>query len=110
FSIFSLKAMRIMLVVAIAAGIVGAAVLSMVASATPTKDYSLSVDALKDKQSLFINVRVVITNNGKMPLTNILVDYGGKHEPLIPVLNPGEQRTLSPPEGVQLDSVTVTAD
>lgn len=99
-----------MLVVAVAVGIVVAAVVAMFASALPTKDYDLSVDALKDQQSLFTNARVIVKNTGKLPLENVLVDYGKEKEPVIPVLQPGESRSLSPPEGVQLDSVTVTAD
>lgn len=86
------------------------AILLMVLSNAPTKDYSISVDALKDKQSLFTNARVLVTNTGRLPLTNILVNYGNKTEPAVSVLNPGEQRTFSPPDGVPLESVTVTAD
>jgi hypothetical protein len=84
--------------------------IAIVASAIPTKDYDLSVDALKDEQSLFTNARVVIKNTGRLPLTNILVDYGTEKEPLIPVMQPGETRTLSPPEGTRLDIVSVTAE
>jgi hypothetical protein len=40
----------------------------------------------------------------------VLVDYGSEMEPPIDKLQPGDTRTLSPPEGVQLDQVTVTAD
>jgi hypothetical protein len=102
--------MRTALIVIIAAGIVAVALVAMFASALPTKDYDLSVDALKDEQSLFTNARVVIKNTGRLPLTNVLVDYGGNREPPIDVLQPGEMLTLSPPEGVQLDQVTVTAE
>ena len=102
--------MRIVLIVIIAAGIIAVAVVAMFASALPTKDYNLSVDALKDEQSLFTNARVVIKNTGRLPLTNVLVDYGSEIEPPIDVLRPGDTRNLSPPEGVQLDQVTVTAE
>lgn len=102
--------MRIAFAVAIAAGIVGIALVAMVASTIPTKDYDLSVDAMKDEQSLFTNARVVLKNTGRLPLTNVLVDYGSEREPAIPVLQPGESWTMSPPEDVQLDSVTVSAD
>ena len=102
--------MRMAFVVAVAGGIVAVALLAMFASAIPTKDYDLSVDALKDQQSLFTNARVVITNTGRLPLTNVVVDYGNQTEPAIDILQPGEKRTLSPPEGVQLDSVVVTAE
>ena len=102
--------MRISLIVIIAAGIVAVALIAMFASALPTKDYDLSVDALKDEQSLFTNARVVIKNTGRLPLTNILVDYGSNTEPPITVLQPGNTLTLSPPDDVQLDQVTVTAE
>ncbi|MDQ3851639.1 MAG: hypothetical protein M3299_02270 [Thermoproteota archaeon] len=102
--------MRIALIVIIAAAIIAVALVAMFASALPTKEYDLSVDALKDEQSLFTNARVVIKNTGKLPLTNVLVDYGSNREPPIDVLQPGETLTLSPPEDVQLDQVTVTAD
>ncbi|MGI0029455.1 MAG: hypothetical protein ACREAQ_07085 [Nitrososphaera sp.] len=102
--------MRIAFAVAIAAGIVGIALVAIVASTIPTKDYDLSVDAMKDEQSLFTNTRVVLKNTGRLPLTNVLVDYGSERAPAIPVLQPGESRTMSPPEDVQLDSVTVSAD
>ncbi|MDQ3948610.1 MAG: hypothetical protein M3218_05740 [Thermoproteota archaeon] len=102
--------MRIAFIVIIAAAIIAVALVAMFASALPTKDYDLSVDALKDEQSLFTNARVVIKNTGRLPLTNVLVDYGSDREPPIDVLQPGETLTLSPPEDVQLDQVTVTAE
>jgi hypothetical protein len=95
---------------AVAGGIVTVALLMMFVSALPTRDYDLSVDAIKDKQTLFINARVVVTNTGRLPLSNLLVDYGNKTEPVVPTLAPGEKLTFSPPDGVQLDSVSVTAD
>jgi hypothetical protein len=102
--------MRLVFVVAIAAGIVAFAMIAMLASALPTKDYDLSVDALKDEQSLFVSARVIVKNTGKLPLTNVLVDYGGQKEPVIPTLEPGQTMNFSPPEGTQLDHVTVTAE
>jgi hypothetical protein len=102
--------MRLVFVVAIAAGIVAFAMIAMLASALPTKDYDLSVDALKDEQSLFVSARVIVKNTGKLPLTNVLVDYGGQKEPVIPALEPGQTMNFSPPEGTQLDHVTVTAE
>ncbi|HLG37563.1 MAG TPA: hypothetical protein VI338_05470 [Nitrososphaera sp.] len=102
--------MRLVYLVAIAGGIIAATMIAIVASAIPTKDYDLSVDAMKDEQSLFTNARVVLKNTGKLPLTNVLVDYGNEKEPPIAVLQPGESLTMSPPEGVLLDSVKVTAD
>jgi hypothetical protein len=102
--------MRIALIVIIAAGIIAVALVAMFASALPTRDYDLSVDALKDEQSLFTNARVVIKNTGRLPLTNVYVDYGSQREPRIDILQPGDALTLSPPEGAQLDQVTVTAE
>ena len=102
--------MRIALIVIIAAGIIAVALVAMFASTLPTKDYDLSVDALKDEQSLFTNARVVIKNTGRLPLTNILVDYGSNREPTIDILQPGDTLNLSPPEGVHLDHVRVTAE
>ena len=102
--------MRLAFVVGIAAGIIAIALVAMFASALPTKDYDLSVDALKDEQSLFTTARVIVKNTGRLPLTNILIDYGSDKEPMIPVLRPGETMDFSPPEGAQLDHVTVTAE
>jgi hypothetical protein len=102
--------MRLAFVVAIAAGIVAVALIAMLASALPTKDYDLSVDALKDEQSLYTNTRVIVKNIGRLPLTDVLVDYGSEKEPAIPVLKPGETMNFSPPEGAQLDHVTVSAE
>jgi hypothetical protein len=70
----------------------------------------MSVDALKDEQSLFTNARVVVKNTGRLPLTDVLVDYGNEKEPVIPVLQPGQTMIFSPPEEAQLDHVTVTAE
>ena len=103
--------MRLVFVVAIAAGIVAVALIAMLVSTLPTKDYDLSVDALKDEQSLVTNTRVVVKNIGRLPLTDVLVDYGGGlKEPVIPVIQPGETINFSPPEGAQIDHVTVTAE
>jgi hypothetical protein len=102
--------MRLVFLAAIAGGIVAATMIAIVASAIPTKDYDLSVDALKDEQSLFTNARVVLKNAGRLPLTNVVVDYGGEKEPAIAILQPGERREVFPPENVELDSVSVTAD
>ena len=102
--------MRTTVLVAIAAGIVAAALILMFASSLPSKNYDLSVDAIKDPQSLFVNTRVVVTNTGKLPLTHLLVDYGNKTEPVVPTLAPGDKLTFSPPDGVQLNYVSVTAD
>ena len=74
-----------------------------------TKDYAISIDPIKDNQYLFNTARVMITNTGKLPLTNIVVNYGGKVDRLTS-LSPGENAMLSPPQNSRLNSVTVTAD
>ena len=103
--------MRVAYVMAAAVGIVLVALIAMFVSTLPTKDHDLSVDALKDEQSLYTNTRVVVKNIGRLALTNVLVDYGGGYkEAVIPVLQPGETLNFSPPEGAQIDHVTVTAE
>jgi len=77
--------------------------------AVATQDYAINVDPIKDNQYLFSTGRVMITNTGKLPLTNIVVNYGGKVDKLTS-LSPGENAMLSPPENSTLKSVTVTAD
>ena len=77
--------------------------------AVATQDYAINVDPIKDNQYLFSTARVMIANTGKLPLTNIVVNYGGKVDKLTS-LSPGENAMLSPPENSTLKSVTVTAD
>lgn len=102
--------MRIVYVAAIAGGIIVAALLAMYVSQLPTTDYSLSVDALKDQQTLFTNARVILSNTGSMPLTNVLVTYGQNATEFVGTMAPGYKTSVSPPDGTQLSNVTVTAD
>ena len=78
--------------------------------AASTQDYAINVDPIKDNQYLFNTIRVAITNTGKLPLTNIVVNYGGNAVDKLTSLLPGEKVLLSPPENSSLKSVTVTAD
>ena len=82
--------------------------------AIATKDYAIDVDPIKDNQNLFNTARVSVTNTGKLPLTNIAVNYGGSGSAnaieKLALLSPGEKVLLSPPENSPLQSVTVTAD
>ena len=98
-------------VIMLAVTIISAAVIItiLLISITPTKDYSIDVDAMKDEQSLFVNARITLTNTGREPLTNIVVYYGNRSE-VIKMINPGEKIYLSPPEGSRLDKVKVTAN
>ncbi|HVX02722.1 MAG TPA: hypothetical protein VHA09_06175 [Nitrososphaera sp.] len=102
--------MRLAFVVAIACGIVVAAVSAIYASQVPTQDYSLSVDALKDQQTLFTSARIILSNTGRMPLTNVVVDYGENATERVGTMEPGYKTTVSPPDGAQLTTVIVTAD
>jgi hypothetical protein len=81
----------------------------LIISIMPTKDYSIDVDAMKDEQSLFVNARIVLTNTGRQPLTDVVVYYGNRNE-VIKMINPGEKIYLSPPEGSRLDVVEVTTN
>ena len=82
--------------------------------AVATKDYAIDIDPIKDNQNLFNTARVTVTNTGKLPLTNIVVNYGGgtgaNAIQKLASLSPGEKVLLSPPESSALKSVTVTAD
>jgi hypothetical protein len=80
--------------------------------AVATQDYAISVDPIKDNEGQTGTARVMITNIGKLPLTNIVVNYGtGKVDKLVS-LSPGENAMLSPPsnDNSAVKSVTVTAD
>ena len=72
-------------------------------------DYSLQVDAMREDQSLFTNSRIIITNAGKQPVTNVVVFYDIKNE-TIHTINPGDKISLSPPEGSNLNAVRIIAD
>ena len=81
--------------------------------AVATQNYAMDIDPIKDNQNLFNTARVTLTNTGKMPLTNIVVNYGGMGSKAIErlaLLSPGEKVLLSPPENSPLQSVTVSAD
>jgi hypothetical protein len=82
--------------------------------AISTKDYAIDIDPIKDNQNLFSTARITLTNTGKLPVTNIAVNYGGSGTTnaieKLALLSPGEKVLLSPPENSPLQSVTVTAD
>jgi hypothetical protein len=90
-----------------------ALILILVVFANPTKDFAIDIDPMKDNQNLFSTSRVTVANIGKMPLTNIVVNYGGGNNNAIEKiasLSPGEKVLLSPPSNSPLKSVTVTTD
>ena len=94
------------------ASIALALVLTLFVFSKATRDYAIDVDPIKDSQNLFSTSRVTVANIGKLPVTNIIVSYGGNDNSTerIASLLPGEKVLLSPPESSPLKSVTVTAD
>jgi hypothetical protein len=102
--------MHLLVIMVAGLGLVSAIMIGLfLFSIIPTENYSLDVDPMKDEQSLFINARVVLTNNGKLPLTNLLVDYGSATE-AVSRLDPGQKVSMSPPSGSNLDKVVVSTD
>lgn len=102
--------MRLTIIMVAAVISLAAAIITiLIISIMPSKDYSIEVDAMKDEQSLFVNARIVLTNTGRQPLTDVVVYYGNRNE-VIKMINPGEKIYLSPPEGSRLDVVEVTAN
>ena len=77
------------------------------------KNYAIDVQALKDEEDLFNTARVAVTNTGKLPLTNVIVNYGaGANNKFdkISLLQPGEKVWLSPPTNIPIKSIKVTTD
>lgn len=100
--------MRLVVIMAAGLGTVSAIMVGLLLLSTiPTENYSLDVDPMKDEQSLFVDARVVLTNTGKMPLTNLRVDYGSTTES-VSRLDPGQKVSLSPPSGSNLNTVVVS--
>ena len=62
--------------------------------AAATQDYAISVDPIKDTEGQTNTARVMITNNGKLPLTNIVVNYGSSKVDKLASLSPGENAML----------------
>jgi hypothetical protein len=73
-----------------------------------SEDYNLEIDPLKDEQNLFSTARVALSNTGKLPLTNVVINYGGQSTESVESISPGQKLLLSPPGNVPLDFVTVT--
>jgi hypothetical protein len=71
-------------------------------------DYNLELDPLKDEQNLFSTARVALSNTGKLPVTNVVINYGGQITESVDSISPGQKLLLSPPGNVPLDFVTVT--
>lgn len=71
-------------------------------------DYNIEIDPLKDEQNLFVTARVGLSNTGKLPVTNVVINYDGQMTESVELISPGQKLLLSPPQNVSLDFVTVT--
>ena len=77
----------------------------------PSSKYNISIDPVLVKDEMGSETHVSIKNTGTNALTNIVVYYGETvKSDVIPILNPGEKISLSPPDGSELGEVRVTTD
>jgi hypothetical protein len=76
----------------------------------PTEEYSLFVDPILDKQSLFVMGRVTIQNTGSQSLTNIHVNFGAGDTLDLKTLKAGQKIILSPPPDNPMEFVMISAD
>ena len=76
----------------------------------PTEEYSIFVDPILDKQSLFVMGRVTVQNTGSQPLTNIHVNFGAGDTLDIKTLKAGQKIILSPPHDNPMEFVMISAD
>ena len=104
-----MKVRRLELLLICIVAVVTVVVLYNVFITIPFKDYSLEVDALRDPESLLVNSRVVLKNNGIMPLNDVLIMYDNNRELTenLQLINPGQTIILSPPQGASLNTVKV---
>ena len=99
----------------IAAAIILTILVFSVFSVTKEK-YAIDVQAVKDEEDLFNTARVAIANTGKLPLTNVIVNYGAAGSnnnnkfDKISLLQPGQKVWLSPPPNVPIKSIRITTD
>ena len=75
-----------------------------------SQQYDISVDPLKDQQSLFTMARVTIQNTGSEPLTNVRANFGAGQIQELGTIKPGQKIIVSPPSDNPLEFVIVTAD
>ncbi len=76
----------------------------------PTEEYSIFVDPILDKQSLFVMGRVIIQNTGSQSLTNIHVNFGAGDTLDLKTLKAGQKIILSPPSDNPMEFVMISAD
>jgi hypothetical protein len=76
-----------------------------------SEKFKILVDPIIVTDHMGTETHVALRNLGMNTLTNVTVHYSGTtRSDVIPVLNPGEKVSLSPPDGSDLGSVTVTTD
>ena len=75
-----------------------------------TEKYSLYVDPLLDKQSLFVMGRVTLQNTGSESITNLHINFGDGDILDISSLEPGKKIIVSPPPGNSMQFVMISAD
>jgi hypothetical protein len=85
--------------------------LSFLPVVATSERYNISVDPIIVSDQMGTETHVALKNTGINPLTNVTVHYSGtSRSDTIPILNPGEKVSLSPPDASDLIDVTVTAD
>ena len=85
-------------------------VIFAIPEATKT-EYALEVDAIKDNVDVAgIQARVKLTNIGRLPLTNLIIDFNGGDIQKLSVLGPGQTMLISPKPDTTLGTVKVTTD
>src|SRR5919198_4326416 len=103
----------------IGSGIAAAIILTILVFsvfAITKEKYAIDVQAVKDEEDLFNTARVAIANTGKLPLTNVIVNYGpagsnnNNKSDKIALLQPGQKVWLSPPPNVPIKSIRLTTD
>ncbi len=82
----------------------------LVKLSVPIQEYSIFVDPILDKQSLFVMGRVTIQNTGSQPLTNIHVNFGAGDTLDLKTLKAGQKIILSPPPDNPMEFVMISAD
>jgi hypothetical protein len=76
-----------------------------------SEKYNISVDPIIVTDHMGTETHVALRNTGKNTLTNVTVQYSGTtRSDIIPILNPGEKVSLSPPDASDLSNVRVTTD
>ncbi len=97
------------IIISILIAIVASVFIFNIIISIPSQRYSLTVDPIKDPESLFVNSRVILKNTGLNTLNNLLITYDNnlKYVQNVKIIHPGETIIISPPTGAQLNSIDV---